>query len=984
MRNPSDLPRNPRSPNSSGGGFRPGFFKKGRAVWSAILAVFVIGGISVRSLANFYVDVLWHNVVGRSDVYWGVLTTKISLGAIFVAIFSSVIFLNLWLADRLAPRDVPISLEQRALAGYRQLVATRQWLVRAVISLLLGLLVGLPASAQWQDWLLFRNSQSFGVKDPLFNRDVSFYVFKLPFIQFLISWSLAALILIALVTFIAHYLNGAIQLQTQGRRMTPQAKAHVSVLFALIAVSRAVNYWFGRFELTRSTRGVVQGATFTDVNAQLPATSLMILVSLAVAALFLWNVWQKSWRLPVLATMLWVVVALVAGQIYPAVVQRFSVQPNVSTKEIPYIQRNIIATKNAMGLTTVKSVEVEYEQITAADVSSDSEPLQDVRQLDPIQMRDRFVLDEGQTSYYAIRDLDVDRYEIDGREQQVLVAARELNTAGIPNRTWVSRHLLYTHGCGLIVAPASKVTVDGRPIYTSLKITKPELYFGEGLDSYALVKTGEVEQACSDTKAQSYSAKGGVELSSLARRVAFAVHFGEYNLFGSALLDNESQVMFVRNIKDRIAKVAPFLKLDADPYPVVIEGKVQWIVDAFTVTDHYPYAQQANIDQLTFGSGLNTPFNYVRNSVKIAVDAYDGSMKFYVVDQKDPIIKTWQAVFPKLFTSVDLAPKGLIDHFRYPEDLFRVQTNTYGRYQFEDATLFFNRNAAWSVAQAPAIEPEGLTGVVAGDFTSDLNAANTGEVRDASVARFEPYYTMFHEPRSKSSEGVFSMLRPFVPFSADNARKELRAFMVVSSDPKTYGQLTIYKIDEPLPEGPATVAAEIGSDPVVSQQITLLDQRGSRVIYGDLQIINVSKGLVYVRPLFVRPDDPSAKQIFVRKFLASYNNRVVMADDLTAAISKLFPGFDKDLGDRIDDGSVEVVPDDSSDSSGGATATTQPSSGGSSANLDTPALLLARAEELFAQADAALGSAPPDFALYQKRLAEARELVSRAIALVGN
>ena len=978
------MPRNPRSPNSSGGGFRPGFFKKGRAVWSAILAVFVIGGISVRSLANFYVDVLWHNVVGRSDVYWGVLTTKISLGAIFVAIFSSVIFLNLWLADRLAPRDVPISLEQRALAGYRQLVATRQWLVRAVISLLLGLLVGLPASAQWQDWLLFRNSQSFGVKDPLFNRDVSFYVFKLPFIQFLISWSLAALILIALVTFIAHYLNGAIQLQTQGRRMTPQAKAHVSVLFALIAVSRAVNYWFGRFELTRSTRGVVQGATFTDVNAQLPATSLMILVSLAVAALFLWNVWQKSWRLPVLATMLWVVVALVAGQIYPAVVQRFSVQPNVSTKEIPYIQRNIIATKNAMGLTTVKSVEVEYEQITAADVSSDSEPLQDVRQLDPIQMRDRFVLDEGQTSYYAIRDLDVDRYEIDGREQQVLVAARELNTAGIPNRTWVSRHLLYTHGCGLIVAPASKVTVDGRPIYTSLKITKPELYFGEGLDSYALVKTGEVEQACSDTKAQSYSAKGGVELSSLARRVAFAVHFGEYNLFGSALLDNESQVMFVRNIKDRIAKVAPFLKLDADPYPVVIEGKVQWIVDAFTVTDHYPYAQQANIDQLTFGSGLNTPFNYVRNSVKIAVDAYDGSMKFYVVDEKDPIIKTWQAVFPKLFTSVDLAPKGLIDHFRYPEDLFRVQTNTYGRYQFEDATLFFNRNAAWSVAQAPAIEPEGLTGVVAGDFTSDLNAANTGEVRDASVARFEPYYTMFHEPRSKSSEGVFSMLRPFVPFSADNARKELRAFMVVSSDPKTYGQLTIYKVDEPLPEGPATVAAEIGSDPVVSQQITLLDQRGSRVIYGDLQIINVSKGLVYVRPLFVRPDDPSAKQIFVRKFLASYNNRVVMADDLTAAISKLFPGFDKDLGDRIDDGSVEVVPDDSSDSSSGATATTQPSSGGSSANLDTPALLLARAEELFAQADAALGSTPPDFALYQKRLAEARELVSRAIALVGN
>ena len=984
MRNPSDLPRNPRNPRTPGGGFRLGNFRKARSIWSVLLAVFVVGGISARSLANFYVNILWHDVVGRTDVFWGVLTTQLSLAAVFVAIFSLAILLNLWLADRLAPSDVPISLEQRALAGYRQLVAKRQWLVRVVISFVLGLLVGLPASSQWQDWLLFKNSQLFGIKDPLFDRDVSFYVFKLPFIQFLIGWSLAALILIALVTAIAHYLNGAIQLQTQGRHVTPQAKAHLSVLFAAIALSRAVSYWFGRFELTQSTRGVVQGATYTDVNAQLPATSLMILVSLAVAVLFLWNVWQKGWRLPVLATMLWVVVALVAGQIYPAVIQRFSVQPNVSTKELPYIERNLLATKNAMGLDSVKSVEVDYQPITSEDVSNDPEPLKDVRQLDPIQMRDRFVLDEGQTSFYAIRDLDVDRYKINGREQQVLVAARELNTAGIPNRTWVSRHLLYTHGCGLVVAPASKVTIDGRPIYTDLGITQPELYFGEGLDSYALVKTGEAEQACADAKANKYSAKGGVELSSLMRRVAFAVHFGEYNLFGSGLVEGESQIMFIRNIKERVAKVAPFLRLDADPYPVVVDGKVEWLVDAFTTTNRYPYAQQANIDQLTFGSGLNTDFNYVRNSVKIAVNAYDGSMKFYVVDETDPIIKTWQSVFPKLFTPVSLAPKGLVAHFRYPEDLFRVQTNTYGRYQFEDATLFFNRNAAWSVAQAPATEPEGLTGVVAGDFTSDLNAANTGEVKDASVARFEPYYTMFHAPRTTSSSGVFSMLRPFVPFSADNARKELRAFMVVSSDPETYGQLTVYKVVDPLPEGPATVAAEIGSDPVVSQQITLLDQRGSRVIYGDLQIINVGKGLVYVRPLYVRPDDPSAKQIFVRKFLASYNNKVVMADDLTSAIQKLFPGFDKNLGDRVDDGSVEATPDTSTDTGSSSPSTTLPSSGGTTTVLDTPAALLARAEELFAQADAALGSSPPDFALYQKRLAEARELVSRAIALVGN
>ena len=988
MRNPSDLPRSPRPRGASGGGFSFNAFKKGRAIWTVIFAVFVVGGISARSISGFYVDLLWHDVLGRTDIFWGVISTKISLAAIFVAVFAVAMLINLWLADRLAPENVPVSAEQQVLAGYRQLVAKRQWLVRIVISVLLALLVGLPAAAQWQDWQLFRHAQQFGIQDPLFSRDLSFYILRLPFFEFLVSWSLAALLLITLVTTMIHYLNGSIQMQMQGRRVTPQAKAHLSVLFALIALSRAASYWLGRFELTRSTRGVVQGATYTDVTAQLPATSLMILVSLAVAILFLSNVRQKGWRLPVLATMLWVVIALVAGTIYPALVQRFSVQPNVSTKELPYIERNLAATKDALGLNTVKQVEIKYDLISAKEVSADVEPLSDVRQLDPIQMRDRFVLDEGQASYFAIRDLDIDRYSIDGRVQQVLVGARELNTDGIPNRTWVAQHLLYTHGCGLVVAPASRVTVDGRPIYRELDVKQPELYFGEGLDAYALVKSREVEQACLGGKSKEFSGSGGVQLSSIVRRAAFAVHFGEFNLFGSGLITQQSQIMFHRNIRERAEKIAPFLKLDADPYPVVVDGKVMWVLDAFTTTNRYPYAQRANIDQLNFGSGLNIDFNYVRNSVKIVIDAYDGSMKFYVVDKKDPIISTWQSVYPKLFTPVSMAPKQLVEHFRYPEDLFRVQTNTYGRYQFTDATMFFNRNAAWSVAQAPAIEPEGLSGALSGGLTTDLNAVNTGDVRDASVARFEPYYTMFHEPNSLQQDGVFSMLRPFVPFSADNARKELRAFMVVSSDPKTYGQLTVFNINDPLPEGPATVAAEMGSEPTVSQQITLLDQRGSRVIFGDLQIVNVSKGLVYVRPLFVRPDDPSAKQIFVRKFLASYNNKVVLADDLSSAIAKLFPGFTGNLGDRINDGSVAPTDDSATGSAptdGTATTdTTLPSSTGDSTTLDTPSSLLAKAEELFAQADAALGSTPPDFALYQQKLAEARSLISKAISLIGD
>ena len=935
--------------------------------------------LSAKSVSGFYVDALWYDVVGRGDVFWGTLKVKAVLGVAFVATFVVLMLINGWLADRIAPTAIAPSPEERALAGYRQLVGRKQWIVRTVISVALGLMVGLPAMTQWQEWLLFRNHQSFGVNEALFRQDISFYVFRLPFAEFVVNWLFGALVLITVVSTAIHYLNGGIRLQVQGRKVTPQAKAHLSVLFAGLAVVRAAGYWLSRFSLTDSTRGVVQGATYTDVNAQLPATNLMILVSLAVAVLFLWNVRQKGWRIPVLATLMWMLTAVVAGTIYPAVIQRFSVQPNVSTKELPYIENNLVATKAAFNIDAVAQESLNFGPITAAEVSANETPLRDVRQLDPIEMRDRFALDEGKTSFYAIRDLDVDRYVLDGRLQQVILGSRELNTEGIPNRTWVSRHLIYTHGCGVVAAPASRVTVDGRPTYIDLGVKKPQLYVGEGLDGYSIVGTNQIEQACPDISATPYSGTGGVQLSSPVRRVAFALHFGEYNLFGSNLISSESQIMWNRNVKDRVKKIAPFFQYDSDPYPAVVDGKVVWIVDAFTTTSRYPNSQTANIDQLPLGSGLNTNFNYVRNSVKVVVDAYSGATTFYQVDAEDPIANVWGKAFPKLLTPVSEAPSELVAHFRYPEDLFRVQTNMYGRYQFDDPTLFFNRDAAWSVAQAPPTEPEGITGVVGSADTS--LTPDMINVQDANVERFEPYFTIFHAPGSTESNGVFSMLRPFVPFSSDNARKELRALMVVSSDPKTYGRLTVYKVGEPLPEGPATVAAEFGSDPTVSQQVTLLDQRGSRVIYGDLQIVPISKGLVYVRPLFVRPDDASARQVFVRKVLASYNNKVVIADDLTTAIARLFPGYAGALGDRVSDGGV-TAPDSTVPDSGSTTQTSVPSS--VPASSQSAPELLAQAESLFDQADAALAQTPPDFATYQAKLSQARELIRQALQLVGN
>ena len=503
----------------------------------------------------------------------------------------------MWVADRLRPEFVPTTPQERALAGYRQLTTGRAWSFRLIVAALLGFLVGSPAAGQWQDWTLFRNSTDFGATDPLFNQDVAFYVMRLPFIEFVVDWTFAALVLATLVTAGVHALNGGIRLQIQGRKVTPLAKLHLSVLFAVLSLVRAVDYWYSRYNLTRSTRGVVQGATYTDVNAQLPATQLMILVSLAVAVLFLANFRQRGWRLPVLATVLWIVIAVTAGGVYPAVVQRFIVQPNVSTRELPFIDRNIAATKEALGLADISRNVVNPQPITGAQLNDDPSPLRNVRQLDPIQMRDRFILDEGRTSFYAVRDLDVDRYEIDGRTQQVMVSARELNSEGIPNRTWVSRHLLYTHGCGLIAAPASRTTTDGRPVYVDLGVTRPELYFGEGIDSYAVVGTEQVEQPCVGEPTKQ-TTPGGVQLSSVLRRVAYAIQYSEYNLFGSGLINSQSFIIHDRNVTKRVDRLAPFLRYDSDPYPVVVDGTVQWVLDAYTISDRYPYAQEANTDQL--------------------------------------------------------------------------------------------------------------------------------------------------------------------------------------------------------------------------------------------------------------------------------------------------------------------------------------------------------------------------------------------------
>lgn len=970
MRNSSDLP--PRGPN--GPVFRlPTFGKpsRGRILLSVVVGLVLLLIFSARGLSSFYVNLLWFDSVDRSEVYWGVLRSKFELAAIFSVGAFLFLWVNLMLADRVAPLTLPNTPEDQAIIRIREATVKSRGKLRIAVAALIALMLGLPASSQWQEWLMFRHRQAFSVGDPQFKANVGFYVFRLPFAQFVVAWAFGALVLATIVITAFHFINGSIRPQDRVQRVTPQAKVHLSVLVAGGTLLRAASYWLSKYDLTSSERGVVRGALYTDVNAQIPALNLMILVSLAVTALLMWNIRQRGWRLPVLGMGLWVVVAIVVGTVYPAVVQRFVVQPNVSTRELPYIQRNIVATKVAMGLSNVERITTTIENVSAAEVTANDAALRDVRQLDPVQMRDRFALDQGLTSFYTVNDLDVDRYAVDGRVQQVLVAARELSPSGIPNRTWVSRHLIYTHGCGMIAAPAGLATEDGRPSYIDLKVTKPQVYFGDGLGEYAVVKTSQKEQACPGGNETSFVGSGGVKFNSLVRKLALAVNFGEFNLFGSSLITEESQILLVRDVRDRVSKIAPFLHLDSDPYPVVVNGSMKWVIDAFTTTNRYPYAETANVSQLSSGSGLNHAFNYVRNSVKAVVDAYSGEVTLYVVDSKDPIIKMWKSAFPKLFTDKSKIPAELAAHFRYPEDLFRVQTNMYGRYQFDDATLFFNRDAAWSVAQAPASAPESSSGgVISPTGAIPVAGVDSINASDSDVERFSPYYSIFHAPNAKTDIGVFAMVRPFVPFSADDSRKELRSLMVVSSDPKTYGRMTVYDISTPLPPGPGTVSAEFESDTAISQTITPLDQRGSRVTYGDLQIVPVGKGIVYLRPMFVQPDG-QANQVFVRKVLGSYDGKSVIGDSLTSVIQQLFPGFNMDLGDRVG-GTTGVTT-----TTLPGTATTVPTNTGS-----TPSQLLRQAESLFAQADAALAKTPPDFVTYQQKLQQARALVQQALAAV--
>lgn len=890
MREPTDLPQ----------ATRPGSRRRRRIIIIALIVLIVVFA-SLRTFAVFYTDALWFSSVSLHGVWVKLLEIKLGLLVVFSAIFAVLLLASLLVAERLAPRGPSLDAEDEFVRRYQEVIGPyARWLRVAVVTIL-SLIVGSQAVGQWQDWILFRNSSSFPASDPQFHRNVGYFVFKLPFEQFLVHWALVALFVVLIVTVLSHYLNGGIRVQGARPRVRPAVKAHISVVLGLLALVKAVGYWLARYNLDLSSNGYTQGAGYTDVHARLPALELLILVSLAAAALLIYNIRRQGWALPILGVGLWFLVALTAGTIYPAAVQAFKVNPAQNTLERPYIQRNIDATRSAMDLNRVMTTSYPASSsVTAAQLTANSDTLANARLWDPTQTKPTYDKLQDLRSYYQFNALSVDRYKVNGTETPAVVGVREVNDADLPATSWVNTTLQYTHGYGMIVSPANAATansstggndptfaVGGVPPVSNgglPTVTQPSIYFGLSNSGYVVANTKQPEidyQLSSGSNVEThYSGTGGVQLSNFFDRAMFALRFSDINLIISNQITGQSRLMFDRGVQARVAKAAPFLSLDADPYPVLLNGRVDWVQDAYTTTDNYPYAQNADTGALPSASGLNQNLNYVRNSVKVVIDAYTGKMTFYVMTPNDPIIRTYEKAFPGMFTPASKMSSTLRDHLRYPEDVFALQATAFGRYHIVRAQSFYSAADAWTLSPSPG------SGSPSQALPTTLTTNAQGQVvSTGQVQRMAPIYQVMRYPGQVQQS--FTLLDAFVPVSGQSQIQILSGFMIAQSDPGHYGQIEMFVTPRNNPPpGPAIVAAQIDATPAVSRQITLLNTNGSSVLLGNVLMIPVAQGLLYIQPLYVqstRNPFPELQQV-----VAVYGSKYAIESSLQAALTDVF------------------------------------------------------------------------------------------------
>ena len=852
----------------------------------AFLGIAVIAFIFFSSTVSLITDWWWFSEVGYTEIFITSLVAKVVLGltvSIIAFIFLLINFLVAvsskipWLA--IIPESLagqPITLDHRVVKK-----------LGIIICLVVSLFFGLIAASSWQEVLKFINSSSFGAADPVFNKDIAFYIFSLPVFNIGLGL-IRTLVLFSLIGCGAVYLLrgnlnisgllgklGGSQLSKLGlpvlkegkhKETRPHAPIHIGILLSLFLATIAVGTYLSLFKLLTSQSGPVFGAVFTDVNVMVPLLRVSILaIAFASFACLYWGISGKT-SLLLGAVTIYFLVGLAQG-VVPSIFQKLIVAPNELAKEAPFIKNNIAATRHAFGLDKIEEREISGDKpLTATDITNNNLTIKNVRLWDRAPLLSTFSQIQEIRTYYEFASVDNDRYTIDGEVRQVMLSLRELASESLPNRSWINERLTFTHGYGLAAGPVNQVTAEGLPVLfvkdlppksdvKELTVTRPEIYFGELSNDYVYVKTKSKEfdyPKGEENVYTIYEGQGGVEINSPVRRLFYAIRLGSLKLLLSNDITRESRILYYRNIKERVAKIAPFLTLDRDPYAVVADGKIYWIIDAYTGSNLYPYSQPLPLN--------GDRVNYIRNSVKIVIDAYNGTVTFYQADKDDPIINTYAKIFPKTFRPLSDLPKNLVSHLRYPEDIFTLQTAIYTTYHMDDLQIFYNKEDQWEI---PIIATEGEKGT-------------TG-----SIPAMTPRHMIMKLPGEKKEEYI--LMLPFTPRAKDN----LAAWMVARNDKEFYGKLLVYRFPkQKLIFGPKQVIGRINQDAEISRQISLWDQRGSQVIQGPLLVIPIEESLVYVRPLYLKADVGKIPEL--KRIIVAYENKIAMEETLEAGLSKIF------------------------------------------------------------------------------------------------
>jgi uncharacterized membrane protein (UPF0182 family) len=849
----------------------------------AALVAFLLVGLSVA--AAIYTDVLWFRELHASGVYRTQLWTKVALGVAFGGGFALVLALNMWIVRRITPPDRIAKIPDQILSRYR---ATLQpYKARAFVAIVLGggIVAGLRAASKWREYLLWRHGGTFGSREPVFSRDAGFYVFKLPYKQAFFGWAFGALLAITIAAVVAHYLRGGIRPQRRGERVSLQARAHLSVLIGLLVALKAWGYRLDMFGLLSSRRGVVSGASYTDIHARIPALRIMIVAALVSALVILINVRVRSWHLPVFGLAFLIGVSIGGGGLYPGLIQRLKVKPDERMLEQASIRRNILATRFAYGLDRVRSTDVLAKpgKLDHGDLAVANDTIQNIRLWAPDVLRSIYQnLRRGKQYYTFPSPADTDRYVLDGGVRQLMVAAREIAPSGLgpAAQTWVNTHLFYTHGYGLVASLADEISGDGEPDFVLRDIPvqatqraplvkRQAIYYGETAEVPFVIARTEQQELDHPTAAATgpgyatttYDGTGGIRMNGFWKRAALAWRFRDLNVLISGAITDQSRFMFRRAIAQRVAQVAPFVRLDANPYPVLAGDRLVWLVDGYTTAASFPYAQPGSFASLS-GGMVGGSGNYIRSSVKFVVDAKDGTVDGYVWDARDPVLQAWLRIFPGSLKPQRAMPLAVRQHVRYPEGLFRIQSGMFENYHVTDAGAFYQKEDAWLVARDP---------------TFCLNATKACGASTVPPP-VPPHYMIARLPGAPGAQ--FVLVRPFTP---SGGRQNMVGYLAANSDP---ADLLVYELPRQQQVfGPEQVEATINQDPIVSQQIALWNQQHSKVIYGNLIVVPVGDAMLYIQPLYLRGEGSQIPEL--KRIVAVADGEVRMAGTLAEAVTLL-------------------------------------------------------------------------------------------------